>query len=210
MTTQPIAAATTSRGPMNMASERIGRIVAVTGAHAIILLDADDAFSAGNEGSPEIGTLLKVDTEATVTLALVSALSSPTPSHENPEQEMRIVEVEFIGELPKDDHGNPKSFRRGVSSYPGLGDIVCRASQNELSMAYASDEDTSIRIGHIQQDITIPAMVKIDELLGKHFAVLGTTGTGKSCSVALILRRILEKNPKAHILLLDVHREYAS
>lgn len=209
MTTQPIAA-TSSRGPMNMASERIGRIVAVTGAHAIILLDADDAFSAGNDGSPEIGTLLKVDTEATVTLALVSALSSPTPSLENPEQEMRIVEVEFIGELPKDDNGNPKAFRRGVSSYPGLGDIVSRASQNELSMAYASDEDTSIRIGHIQQDITIPAMVKIDELLGKHFAVLGTTGTGKSCSVALILRRILEKNPKAHILLLDVHCEYAS
>ena len=54
-------------------------------------------------------------------------------------------------------------------------------------------------------------MVKIDELLGKHFAVLGTTGTGKSCSVALILRRILEKNPKAHVLLLlDVHREYAA
>ena len=52
-------------------------------------------------------------------------------------------------------------------------------------------------------------MVKIDELLGKHFAVLGTTGTGKSCSVALILRRILEKNPQAHILLLDVHREYS-
>jgi DNA helicase HerA-like ATPase len=53
-------------------------------------------------------------------------------------------------------------------------------------------------------------MVKIDDLLGKHFAVLGTTGTGKSCSVALILRRILEKNPKAHILLLDMHREYAA
>ena len=52
-------------------------------------------------------------------------------------------------------------------------------------------------------------MVKIDELLGKHFAVLGTTGTGKSCAVALILRRILEINPQAHILLLDVHREYA-
>ncbi len=61
-----------------------------------------------------------------------------------------------------------------------------------------------------KQDSTIPAMIKIDELLGKHFAVLGTTGTGKSCTVALILRRILEKNPQAHILLLDVHREYAN
>ena len=173
---------------MNAANERIGRIVAVTGAHAIILLDADDPFSATPEGSPEIGTLLKVDTEQTVTLALVSALSCPTPSHDNQAQEMRIVEVEFIGELPKDDDGNPKSFRRGVSSYPGLGNIVSRASKTELAMAYASDQDTSIRIGHIQQDPSIPAMVKIDDLLGKHFAVLGTTGTGKSCSVALILR----------------------
>ena len=195
---------------MSTTNERIGRIVAVTGAHAIILLDADDPFSASQEGSPEIGTLLKVDTEQTVTLALVSALSCPTPSHENQAQEMRIVEVEFIGELPKDDDGNPKSFRRGVSSYPGLGNIVSRASKTELAMAYASDQDTSIRIGHIQQDPSIPAMVKIDDLLGKHFAVLGTTGTGKSCSVALILRRILEKNPKAHILLLDMHREYAA
>ena len=111
--------------------------------------------------------------------------------------------------LPKDEHGRPKAFRRGISSYPSLGDTVYRASRSELSKAYACDSDTSIRVGHIQQDPSIPAMIKIDEMLGKHFAVLGTTGTGKSCTVALILRRILEKNPQAHILLLDVHREYA-
>jgi DNA helicase HerA-like ATPase len=131
------------------------------------------------------------------------------PSHARGEQELRIVEVEFIGELPKDEHGRPKGFRRGISSYPSLGDTVYRASRSELSKAYACDSETSIRVGHIQQDPTIPAMIKIDEMLGKHFAVLGTTGTGKSCTVALILRRILEKNPQAHILLLDVHREYA-
>ncbi len=189
--------------------ERIGRIVAVTGAHAMVLLDANDDLS-GLQKSPEIGTLLKVDVTQCVTLALISALSSPMPSHVREEQELRIVEVEFIGELPKDEHGKPMHFRRGISSYPALGDVVYRASQEELSKAYACDTDDAIRIGHIQQDSSIPAMVKIDELLGKHFAVLGTTGTGKSCAVALILRRILEKNPQAHILLLDVHREYAS
>ncbi len=45
---------------------------------------------------------------------------------------------------------------------------------------------------------------------GKHFAILGTTGTGKSCTTALILRSILAKNPAAHILLLDPHNEYAT
>ncbi len=191
--------------------ERIGRIVAVTGAHAVILLDADasEPGSLDNHG-PEIGTLLKVDNQPSIALALVSALSSPMPSNSESEQEMRIVEVEFIGELPKDDEGNPTFFRRGISCYPSLGNVVCLANKHELAMAYACDSERSIRIGHIQQDNSIPAMVKIDELLGKHFAVLGTTGTGKSCSVALILRRILEKNPQAHILLLDVHREYAS
>jgi hypothetical protein len=189
--------------------ERIGRIVAVTGAHAIILLDATDAFqTTGAERGPEIGTLLKCDTAPSITLAMVSALSSPMPTHNASDQELRIVEVEFIGELPKDEHGRTQSFRRGISCYPSLGDVVFRATGEELAKAYACDAETSIRIGHITQDPNIPAMVKIDELLGKHFAVLGTTGTGKSCSVALILRRILERNPQAHILLLDVHREY--
>ncbi len=190
--------------------ERVGRIVAVTGAHAVILIDAEDNSVQHPNKSPEIGTLLKVDTAKSISLAMVSALSSPMPSHSKDDKELRIIEVEFIGELPKDAQGNPVGFRRGISCYPSLGDIVFRASKRELEKAYACDADTAIRVGHIQQDETIPAMIKIDEMLGKHFAVLGTTGTGKSCTVALILRRILEKNPQAHILLLDVHREYAN
>ena len=190
---------------------RLGRIVAVTGGHAILLLDNGDGLPGGAPvKSPEIGTLLKVDTAPSIALALVSALSAPMPSNSDGDQELRIVEVEFIGELPKDEAGAPQLFRRGISCYPSLGDVVSRASKDELAMAYACDAESSIRIGAIQQDSSIPAMVKIDELLGKHFAVLGTTGTGKSCAVALILRRILEKNPQAHILLLDLHREYAA
>jgi DNA helicase HerA-like ATPase len=187
----------------------MGRIVAVTGGHAVVLLDAHEGVYANSQKGPEIGTLLKADTQNAVTLALVSALSSPMPSNNANDREMRIVEVEFIGELPKGPDGLPKSFRRGVSNYPSLGDAVYRASRNELAMAYACDADAAVRVGHIQQDPSIPAMIKVDDMLGKHFSILGTTGTGKSCTVALILRRILEKNPQAHILLLDVHREYA-
>ena len=190
-------------------AERMGRIVAVTGGHAVILLDAHDGIFAEGQKGPEIGTLLKADAAHAVTLALISALSSPMPSQSANEKEMRIVEVEFIGELPKGKDGIARSFRRGVSNYPSLGDSVYRASRAELALAYACDAASSVRVGHIQQDPSIPAMVKIDEMLGKHFAILGTTGTGKSCTVALILRRILEKNPQAHMLMLDVHREYA-
>ena len=190
-------------------AERMGRIVAVTGAHAVIMLDAHDAMFNENHRGPDIGTLLKAETGNSITLALVSALSAPSPTNNPGDKELRIVEVEFIGELPKGADGIPRSFRRGISGYPSLGDAVYRANRAELALAYACDNATSVRVGHIQQDPSIPAMIKIDEMLGKHFAILGTTGTGKSCAVALILRRILDKNPQAHILLLDVHREYA-
>lgn len=207
---QPAPQSPTGTAVRPEAVERVGRVVAVTGAHAVILIDVDPhrAMESADK-SPEIGTLLKVDTPKSISLAMVSALSSPMPSHNAEEREIRIVEVEFIGELPKDDQGRPKSFRRGISCYPSLGDIVYRANKRELEKSYACDAETAVRVGHIQQDSAIPAMVKIDDMLGKHFAILGTTGTGKSCTVALIIRRILEKNPQAHILLLDVHREYA-
>lgn len=189
-------------------SDRIGRIVAVTGAHAVIFVDG------GNDGedrtkTPEIGTLLRIDTPRSISLCIVSALSCPLPSHMQEEPETRIIEVEFLGELPKDEDGEPLIFRRGVSCYPSLGDAVFRASRHELEKAYACDTASAIRVGHITQNETIPAMIKIDDVLGKHFAILGTTGTGKSCTVALLLRRILERNPQGHVLLLDVHREYA-
>ena len=67
-----------------------------------------------------------------------------------------------------------------------------------------------MRVGTIRQDCLDPGHDQVDDLLGKHFAILGTTGTGKSCTTALILRAILEKNPAAHIVLLDPHNEYAT
>ncbi len=188
---------------------RIGRIVAVTGGKAIILMDADAKQLSDEALRAEIGTLLKVEGPSSIALALVSAMSSPMPSHNKNERELRIIEVEFIGEFTRKVDGTADKFRRGVSNYPTLGDIVCRTTRAELALAYACDIDGAVRVGAIHQDATIPAMIKVDEMLGKHFAIVGTTGTGKSCTVALILRRILEKNPQGHILLLDIHREYA-
>ena len=55
----------------------------------------------------------------------------------------------------------------------------------------------------------LPAFAITDNLLGKHFAVLGTTGAGKSCAVTVILRAILDAHPFGHVIMLDPHNEYA-
>ena len=185
----------------------IGRIVSVTGAKAIMLLDHS---TTGPRARPEMGTLLAIETQMSVVLAIVSALSVPVPAQRDGDVEVWIAELGLVGELTKNAQGQIAKFNRGVTAYPSLGDRVRVATKPELSMAFCGDDETSVRVGCIRQDPSIPAMVKVDDLLGKHFAILGTTGTGKSCTTALILRSILNKNPNAHIVLLDPHNEYAT
>ena len=185
----------------------IGRIVSVTGAKAILLLDH---ATNGPRARPEMGTLLGINTQTTVVLAIVSALSVPVPAQRDGDTEVWIAELGLVGELQKNQQGEIAKFNRGVTAYPSLGDRVRVATRPELHMAFCGDDETSVRVGAIRQDSSIPAMVKVDDLLGKHFAILGTTGTGKSCTTALILRSILNKNPAAHIVLLDPHNEYST
>ena len=157
-----------------------------------------------------MGTLMAIDTAKTVVLAIVSALSVPVPAHRDGETEIWIAELGLVGELWRDETGQATIFARGVTAYPSLGDRVRVASQGRAGAAFCGDPSRSVRVGCLRQDTSIPAMIRVDELLGKHFAILGTTGTGKSCTTALILRSILERNPAAHIVLLDPHNEYAT
>jgi len=189
----------------------IGRIVSVTGSKAIVLLDgASNSRARSTDGRPEMGTLLAIETTRTTVLAIVSALSVPVPSQRDGEGEVWIAELGLVGELSNSERSNDPHFNRGVTAYPALGDRVRLAQKPELEATFCGDTAAMVRVGAIRQDSTIPAMVRVDELLGKHFAILGTTGTGKSCTTALILRSIVEKNPAAHILLLDPHNEYAT
>ncbi|MEZ5776236.1 MAG: DUF87 domain-containing protein [Hyphomicrobiaceae bacterium] len=203
----PTPAAEANKSPAQPDSS-IGRIVSVTGSKAIVLLD-DSRNRNLVQNRPEMGTLLAIETATSTALGLVSALSVPVPAQKEGDAEVWIAELGLVGELQKGKDGRASSFNRGVTIYPALGDRVRLASKDELLKAFSAPGDSAVRVGVIRQDATIPAMVKTDDLLGKHFAILGTTGTGKSCTTALVLRSILDRNPEAHIILLDPHAEYA-
>lgn len=189
----------------------IGRIVSVTGSKAIVMLDGPPEGKIRKlTDRPEMGTLLAIDTANTIVLAIVSALSVPVPSQRDGDQEIWIAELGLVGELWRGQAGSAATFNRGVTVYPGLGDRARVASKEELTLAFCGTDERSVRVGCIRQDPSIAARVRVDDLLGKHFAILGTTGTGKSCTTALILRSILEQHPAAHIVLLDPHNEYAT
>jgi len=187
---------------------RVGAVVSVTGSHALVLLEPDKADEE-RDFKPQLGAIMSIDAGHAVVLGLVSAMSVPAPSHDSAVQTIRIVEMELIGEFTKPTINAPARFKRGVSSFPTLGDGVHVATRDELTALFAINGASSVRIGVVKQDAQIPATVNIDELFSRHCAVLGTTGAGKSCALALLLRSVLERFPHGHIVILDPHNEYS-
>ncbi|HWQ10480.1 MAG TPA: ATP-binding protein, partial [Holophaga sp.] len=97
-----------------------------------------------------------------------------------------------------------------MSVSPRLGAVVRLAGSGDLARIYAKPTKSSVVVGALHQDPDVPAYVVVDDFLGKHFAVLGTTGSGKSCTVAVLLRSVLSAHQNGHIVLLDPHDEYAA
>jgi DNA helicase HerA-like ATPase len=213
---QPPAAPTAPKTAMPVAMDAgnaapIGKIVTISGSKANILLDEAPSRSGSQfDPTPFIGTLLTVDVGSTFVLCLITSMTLPRSSMEAGRIDPRIVEVELVGELTRDENGRAKSFRRGVSVYPRLGDAVQVAARDAMKMAYHFGGSDAVDIGTIHQDSTVPAVIKVEEMLGKHFAVVGSTGSGKSCTVALLLRQVLSKHPNGRIILLDPHNEYGT
>ncbi|RME96760.1 MAG: DUF87 domain-containing protein, partial [Alphaproteobacteria bacterium] len=208
-TTQPCA----QTGEPALEPKRIGEIVAINGTRATVLMDraapgAAPAQADPGAAAPYVGTVVNVDTGRAIVLCLITAMSVADAESDPHLAGNRIMEVELVGELPRQADGYLCTFRRGVSIYPRLGDAVCQPTRKILEKAYYFGSFDGVEIGRIHQDPSIPAVIKINEMLGKHFAILGSTGTGKSCAVALILREFLAKQPLSHIVLVDPHNEY--
>ena len=121
----------------------------------------------------------------------------------------RWMKVELVGEVVGG------TFERGVSQYPNIGDSVHLAVEEHLRKLYDIRGQGHIVIGTLASAESIPAKIALNELITRHSAVLGSTGSGKSTTIASLLRAITtstpesEEYPNARVLLLDVHGEYS-
>ena len=192
---------------MGQGERAIGRVVCVSGSQIVAILDDGDGPGEA-AGRLQKGAIVKVAMPDSAVFGVVSGLSVPVPSRDRAQPEIRLAELDLLGEVRAE--GERTRFRRGISAYPALGDRVLAASGPDLAAILRRPEAAAVAIGTMQQDPTRPVFVAPDDLLGKHFAVLGTTGSGKSCCVTLLLRGILDQHPNAHIVLLDPHNEYGA
>lgn len=186
-------------------SKRLGRVVSIAGASVIVLVDQELSRCV----EVQVGSLVKIERPHARVFGLIEGLSIPMPLQSgSADAELRVVEISLLGEMPHRPLDGQPGFRRGVSSPPALDDVVLMAEQKDTSGVYAPPNVQTVRIGTIHHDAMVAAHISVDDMLGKHFAILGTTGTGKSCALTMILKGILKQNANAHIVLLDPHGEY--
>jgi len=187
----------------------IGLVTEISGSSSRVLFDpqalealvghADPAMSSAGQ----VGAQIKVRIGGTWLIANVRSLRL-VDSHIE-------AQVDFLGEGDEEKlTGKLYKFRRGVTRYPTPGIAVYPVSTADLKQIYAADDRAFIDIGTVYPTKDVRAALYIDAMLGKHFALLGSTGTGKSTSAALILHRICELSPQGHIVMIDPHGEYGA
>ena len=210
----------------------IGKIIEVDGSHIVAELDAEltelSRIYAG-EVYPigQFGSIVKVHFGRRIIYAFVARLRMKTEYERErgvltpTSSDMRIVEADLFGEgewkSSATDQEPFLKFERGVATYPLPQQTLYLTPKSELRFIYGHTEGASIELGEHVGSGGAPCYANLNELLGKHTAILGSTGSGKSAAVAAILHSILDRgqqlgldtwNPR--IVILDPHNEYSS
>jgi uncharacterized protein len=193
----------------------VGQVTEVAGGRALCLLDRAQLSDAHRSAdfsvqlAGQIGSYLKVQVASSWVFTSVRAVRAGSTQMMS-DQAPIIAELDFVGEALVGKGGSVEGFRRGITRYPSPGASLQTVSVDDLEQVFSARGRPHIRLGLVYPTDRVKAALFIDPMLSKHFALLGSTGTGKSTTVALILHRIIEQAQQGHILMLDPHGEYAA
>ncbi len=194
------------------ALDPIGVVLEVAGSGSQIAIDVQRLNECMKHDDPSVALAGQVGSQIKIRVGSSWLLASVR----NQKQDRRtsggiIADIDFLGEGQEEKlTGKLHGFRRGVTRYPTPGVMVYAATTADLKQVYASDGRSAATIGRVYPTRDIRAGLYIDAMLGKHFALLGSTGTGKSTSAALILHKICEAAPEGHVVMIDPHGEYSA
>ncbi|TPI10052.1 ATP-binding protein [Mesorhizobium sp. B4-1-3] len=188
----------------------LGNVVQCDGARATISAHAEDAEGTVT-GLWTVGRMISINLGSTRTVGLVYAIGKSDRAWNHDGQNLIEVSVELVGEVRDGaEPGAKPVFDRGITTYPHIGAIAHRIRSRDLQAVYDLAGRHSVTIGTLSQDESIDANIAIDDTLARHFAIVGTTGVGKSTAVSLLLRKTIASRPDLRVLILDPHNEFAA
>lgn len=189
-------------------SRVLGRVIQCDGARATLAATAS-ADQSPTTGQWIVGRMISINLGAIRTVGLIYRIETPTQSWDESADNPISVHVELVGEVRDNERGVP-AFDRGVTVYPHIGAVAHRIRARDLEAVYDLAGRRGLTIGQLSQDESIAARIAIDDTLNRHFAVVGTTGVGKSTAVSLLLRKAISARPDLRVLILDPHNEFSA
>lgn len=142
------------------------------------------------------------------TIVQIGADAIPESMRNDINNGLKWMTVQLVGEGAK---GQP--FERGISQYPMIDDEVYIVTEDDLVNIYGREKGIEfVPVGTISGAENIPALVDINKLLTRHCCIVGSTGTGKSTTVAGLISALMDSSafPSSRIILIDIHGEYGS
>ncbi len=184
------------------------------------LLDTAPTNVSITEGNislfPRINSFLTIPNE---TGCLVGMISWIGYNHLNVNSEVnlprgaRIISLNILGHITATLNG--LEFERGAFALPTVGDPILLPDPEQLDTIIENHDAESITIGTSPLAGNRDVRISVNELFGRHLAVLGNTGSGKSCTVSGLIRwsiesseKIGQKSPNARFIILDPNGEY--
>ncbi|WP_445737352.1 ATP-binding protein [Mariniflexile sp.] len=157
----------------------------------------------------QIGSFVKIPIGYNYLFGIITQVGAgavPENQIENQPYGNRWITIQLVGEGQR-----AGEFQRGISQYPTISDEVHLVSEEDLKRIYGQpDKPYFVNVGHIAGAESIPALIDVNKLITRHSAVVGTTGSGKSTTVASLLNALSDtkKYPSSRILVFDIHGEY--
>ncbi|WP_265569656.1 ATP-binding protein [Sphingomicrobium nitratireducens] len=205
--TEAVQAPAAAPGPVE---SPIGLVSEIAGSSSSIILDAERLHQLVGNTDPALAMSGQVGSQVKMTVGQNWLIANVRTMRAGDNGKV-IANVDFLGEGKREEGtGKLSAFRRGVTRFPIPGAEVHPVTTADLRSVFAADSRPNVEIGTVYPTDDIRGALYVDPMLSKHFAILGSTGTGKSTSVALILHRISELSPEGHIVMIDPHGEYSA
>lgn len=177
--------------------------------HAPIVTIGDEDVLVGQLGSYVAVKQNEVHLIAIVTrMTEQEALAAPTieTPGEDPARlpfAKRIARLTPVGSIIGDGQ-----FERGVAQYPTTGAEVHAIGSANIAKMFDCFQSKGLAVGTLASHPSLKVCLDPTNLFGRHSAILGQTGSGKSWTVASLVQKTVAVMPKAHIIILDLHGEY--
>ncbi|GAF24355.1 hypothetical protein JCM19047_4238 [Bacillus sp. JCM 19047] len=157
----------------------------------------------------QVGTLVKIPVGNIRLFGIVASVSNV--SSKNTDQNnildkgSRYLQVQLVGEQT-----GKKRFERGIGTFPTINDEVHIVTEEDLIQIYGREEQGLIEIGKHSSSDNLSVYLDLHNLVLRHCAILGSTGSGKSNTTAHVVSEILKKYTGSRIVLIDIHGEYST